>query len=815
MSGNTYDSVPLVLMVFANDRFGGEAAYLRNLARERREIEASMSLALERGDFRLIIESNAVPARVFDALDRHSDRVVGFHFAGHADPSGPFLEDDEGRPVQANIDGLAMALGQLPKLRWVFLNGCATADLVRSIQTYWSGPVIATLRAIRDDIAAAFGRRFYHAISRGRTIRTAFASAESEVRASAQRPDDALRPEVAMSASFRMLRPAGVHDDWPWILSIPASSPASGDWCLVNTRPDDDEALQTAIMQRQNLADRRAPASVIANADRFILELKRGKLHRLSRQLQPGQIIGARWHLQERIGSGGFADVWKAWDLEDAMTVAVKVLHPQFHDSQERRDRFFRGARQMARLKGRYVARVLVPQMEDDIAQFFVMEHLPGGDLNSAVHSGRLSTQNALNCIAQVAEALIEAHALGVIHRDIKPTNILLDDENNARLTDFDLVRAADTTGGTRSGALGTFIYAAPEALDNAATVSARCDVYGLGMSALFVLLGSALPPLVLRSPRRFLDPIKGFEPLKRQILRAVAWDPAERHANAEDFLSEWNRAMAASLLKELPTSRPHSSSMVLQVDVAVTNYRPALVRIYAGRFSLGSALTEDGRYDDEAMTAVHLAYDFLIANTPVTIAHFRAVMDLAPVEDGRDLPIADVTWNEAVTFCNRLSRLEGIEGAYQSDSDEVRLTHGAEGYRLPTEAEWEYSCRAGTSTRFASGDHEASLAHLGWYDENSGLNLHPVGQRSPNQWGLYDMHGNIYEWCNDWFGRYPQSECTNPLGPTAGTERVVRGGSYEDSVRNCRSAARGSTGPLVASPKIGFRIVRTLKGTT
>ena len=144
-----------------------------------------------------------------------------------------------------------------------------------------------------------------------------------------------------------------------------------------------------------------------------------------------------------------------------------------------------------------------------------------------------------------------------------------------------------------------------------------------------------------------------------------------------------------------------------------------------------------------------------------------------------------------------------------------LNAKEGGASYRLPTEAEWEYACRAGSQTAYSFGDDSTQLGRYGWYRDNSGWyrdasyrTTHPVGQREPNAWGLYDMHGNVYEWVQDWFGNYaPEPVVTNPQGPASGSLRVVRSGSWHDDAWCCRSAYRGTVG--YRNVDLGFRLLR------
>ena len=261
------------------------------------------------------------------------------------------------------------------------------------------------------------------------------------------------------------------------------------------------------------------------------------------------------------------------------------------------------------------------------------------------------------------------------------------------------------------------------------------------------------------------------------------------------------------------------------------------LVLIPKGTFTMGSPKSEDGHERKESQHEVTIGKDYYLGVTEVTQGQYEKVMGTNPSYYQKEkirkksslmYPVESLSWDDALAFCKNLSELPEEKKAGRI-------------YRLPTEAEWEYACRAGSKTAYSFGANSKSLGNYAWFADNSGSKKldssdlsnrsknnpreyldtvlsagclpHPVGEKNPNAWGLYDMHGNVLEWCSDFYSAYPEGAVSDPIGPKEGLNRMMRGGSWTSDAQNCRSAYRQGNAPDEYYANIGFRVALSSSG--
>jgi formylglycine-generating enzyme required for sulfatase activity len=520
--------------------------------------------------------------------------------------------------------------------------------------------------------------------------------------------------------------------------------------------------------------------------------------------LQPGDMLDG-WHLELLLGRGGWGQVYKA--RKAGQVAALKIMHPELARDPVFVERFKREIKALMRLD-RHAGVVEIDTFGyDRSCWYFVMEYVAGMALeNYLARNGALSWEQARPLFEGVAEGLALAHARGIIHRDIKPANLLLRPDGRGVLVDFGLAGLIDATG--KTGQAGyTPLFAAPEQLRRG-HADARSDVYSLAATLYYTLVYN---DPARREPHCFKPSLvpEGLRPL---LANCLDNDPAERLANAGALLATLRARPEVG-----PERRP--GTVIENVLGMPFAWCPP------GKFVMGSPPEEEERGRDETQHPVTLMNGFYLGMHLVTQGQWRTVMQSDPNPPssgfrarvssffralsnrsepshfkGDNLPVESISWKDCQEFCKRLGQLDGRQ------------------YRLPTEAEWEYACRAGTTTPFSCG---ATLRpDLASYADDAaakGRKRKPRGQTAvvgsfpPNAWGLHDMHGNVWEWCQDWYGPYPACPVSDPAGEGGGKAHVLRGGSWRSVVMRCRAARRYKRAPEYCSRDVGCRVVLCL----
>ena len=553
----------------------------------------------------------------------------------------------------------------------------------------------------------------------------------------------------------------------------------------------------------------------------------------VARNLQPGTVFAQRFKLVEPLGLGGMGVVWLAEDLKlRSRLVALKFLPETVCHDPDAIDDLKHELLLSQELTHENIVRIH-DLIEAEGTAAISMEYIRGKTLSSLRReqpSRVFSTDQLLPWMGQLCAALHYAHGKGIIHHDVKPKNIMINDQGVLKVCDFGLAgsMAESRSQHSRPGhTSGTTPYMSPQHLLLGSRTVAD-DVYALG-ATLYELLTSKQPFYAgsIETQIQTMEPRPIAE--RRAVLRikADAEVPPHWEAAILDCLSkvaEKRPVSALELWQRLAEAKTVVTKKTVEVPVLANpldagaigkphqvtlpgGVKLALCWCPAGSFMMGSPETEADRYDNEAQVQVTLTQPFWLGTTPTTQAQWVALMGSNPSYfKGDDLPVESVSAKQADAFITKLNEKVPLKGWK---------------WVLPTEAQWEYACRAGTTTPFSFGSElngkEANCdGNCPCGTETKGPYLNKttmVGSYPANGWGLHDMHGNVCEWCRDlWDSATPLPGGTNPLG-TTGSDRVGRGGSWNYVARYCRAASRNWNNPGFRYHDLGCRVAAVPAG--
>jgi formylglycine-generating enzyme required for sulfatase activity/tRNA A-37 threonylcarbamoyl transferase component Bud32 len=537
----------------------------------------------------------------------------------------------------------------------------------------------------------------------------------------------------------------------------------------------------------------------------------------------PNYKLQDRFIIETILGAGGYGITYRANDTLMERQVAIKTLDPLKRNEPNfdtEHQKFLAEAKRLAQCIDPHIVRVLdIFYADTEKLWCMVMDCIVGQNLHEIVEDlGTLPQTEALSYIHQVGAALTVVHSKGMLHRDVKPQNILREAQTKRIvLIDFGLAREFDLAkirSMTNSKTIG---YAPPEQYERQGNFTHALDVYSLA-ATLYTLLTGEVPidatfrkNYPLRSPRQ-INPDISTE-ISTAIMQGMEMLPDKRPQTIAEFLAllEPKLKFQGNLSREqyqfesaklkIVGGKPQITKFTCEAEGFTHNLGNGaslgMVYIPPGKFLMGSPDGE-GPADEHPQHQVTVS-PFYMSKYPITQAQWRSVaalpqaqrkLDSAPSHfKGDNRPVEQVSWHDAVEFCARLSRYTGNV------------------YRLPSEAEWEYACRAGNTTPFYFGD---TITTELVNHQNSRSQTTDVGIFPPNNFGLYDLHGNVWEWCADmWSGSYVCAPTDGSIWEKGNnSDSPLRGGSWLNNPVNCRSDNRGNNLRGIANKIIGFRLV-------
>lgn len=551
--------------------------------------------------------------------------------------------------------------------------------------------------------------------------------------------------------------------------------------------------------------------------------------------LNPGTLLqGGKYRIVRFIKSGGFGCTYEAVHSIFCSRVAIKEFFPKDfcnRDSNTRNVTVGTLSKHtlVSKLKRKFIDEAIVLHslshpgivkvtdvFEENGTAYYVMDYIEGSSLEDLVtRDGAMSESQALRYVDDVCLALSYVHSRNRLHLDLKPGNIMVCQDGRAVLIDFGASKQYDEENGENTSSLlgMTPGYAPLEQYNRTGLshFSAATDIYALGATLYKLVTGQTPPDASDVNENGLPDfPLTISSSVRAAVEAAMSPRRKDRPQSIEDFRSLFEANMTSEpYLNEGVERNPLEKKMIadgtedtVYVSAADTiksdgsaSYKDGILRIKGVEYPMvnvrgGEFMMGNGGVIFSNRSHKVCLKGFMIGCFQVTQDLWEAVMGRNPSHfKGERKPVENVSWNDCQTFLRKLNELT------------------RQGFRLPTEAEWEFAARGGNRSLDYKYSGSDSIDDVAWYIGNSGDTTHDVGTKSPNELGLYDMSGNVYEWCSDWHGSYGNRMQTNPKGPDSGFSRVCRGGSWAHYATYCRVSDRGSDDPSRHDIVLGLRL--------
>ena len=552
--------------------------------------------------------------------------------------------------------------------------------------------------------------------------------------------------------------------------------------------------------------------------------------------LKAGTLLqGGRYRIEGVIGSGGFGITYIGVQIALNRKVAIKEFFMKDYCSRDKfalnvivpsagssnlvdrfKRKFIKEARTIAELSHENIIKIF-DVFEENGTAYYVMEYLSGGSLNCKIPYNGMGEEQALFYIRQLADALGYIHDKKILHLDIKPSNLLLRDNGDLVLIDFGVSKhykdsSGDQTTNTPVGVSDG--YAPMEQYDCAgvATFAPSVDIYALG-ATLYCMLNGKCPPKASSVLNQGLPKLEAVvsNSTWRAIVRAMQPRCNDRPQTVKEFLKILNLYSNKTSVCRPPLNGDIDIDTIETTEIVTTdeldtkivktpkvdcvagelkivwganvsslqkqilgNLVQNMVFVHGGTFIMGADPNDTMAWTREKPVHSVTLSSYRVCKYQVTQREWQVVMGSNPSFFNDDnLPVENVSWDDCQNFVAKLKAMTGLS------------------FRLPTEAEWEFASRGGDLSNGYRYSGDNDVDKVAWYRDNSSATTHPVGMKHPNELGLYDMSGNVYEWCSDIYGVYSDASQVDPTGATSGTHYVLRGGGWSGKAENCRVSYR------------------------